>query len=568
MEPIAKSAELDAALPTTGTDSDDVGREAPSAANFSRRKLLRGLGGAAAGGSALAVLSAGRADAAPTLVSKQGTISAVDYTKRTVSVLVTGTTVPMNGIPYVGITPSVGDQVNLLQQGTTTYIVGSPLSTNPPRMQKNVVDIVSDYGADPTGKSDDSSRFAQANTDLAAAGGGLIQLRPSSLHIANLSLSPKVSLAGHGFYSRIKGAPAATAPVVTVTSVDGNQIRDLQIVGNRPNGTLGSTANPEIGISVLKGTQPYPLEGLVDNVLIYNTAGDGLRVGPGVLGMMLRAVRTFWTGGRGINVDIGATDGYASDCDVGACVGGDAGIYAAGLQWQWSNCQSYAQGQLISAGVPAWDPNGTAAGWVVGFLQTIYGCHSEDNPVGWKIAGGQSRVRGTSGGDREPVVISSLGPTYSDNDIDVQVFCQDRFVPRNGAELPSSLRNRVFINVNWDSVSSGPHAEAGAIKDQPGFQVFKDQSAGFGSIYNSEYHCNGEDAWVFWQASNGPLTPDLKNGLKHYVVLDANLTINPLVHRGGLPGGRRVSFTFDPGRPSSSCRKNSASRPSRCGAST
>ena len=39
-------------------------------------------------------------------------------------------------------------------------------------------------------------------------------------------------------------------------------------------------------------------------------------------------------------------------------------------------------------------------------------------------------------------------------------------VPKNGAELPLSQRNRVFINVNWDSASSGPHAEAGTIKDK------------------------------------------------------------------------------------------------------
>src|SRR5439155_21061452 len=77
--------------------------------------------------------------------------------------------------------------------------------------------------------------------------------------------------------------------------------------------------------------------------------------------------------------------------------------------------------------------------------------------------------------------------------------------------------------------------------------VFKDQSAGLLSIYNSEHRCNGEDAWVFWQASNGPLTPDLKDGLNYYIVLNADLTINPLVHRGGVAGGRRVRFTFDPG---------------------
>src|SRR5205814_3288532 len=132
-------------------------------------------------------LRPGRADAATTLASKTGTITAVDYTKRTVSVLIAGSPTPVSGIPYLGVTPSVNDSVDLLQQGSTTYVLGSPLSTNPTRVDKDVVDIVSDYGADPTGKTDDSSRFAQAANDLAAAGVGLTQLRPSSAPVASFA---------------------------------------------------------------------------------------------------------------------------------------------------------------------------------------------------------------------------------------------------------------------------------------------------------------------------------------------------------------------------------------------
>jgi hypothetical protein len=418
-----------------------------------------------------------------------------------------------------------------------------------------LVDIVSEFGADPTGANDDTAAFAKANAQLVAAGGGLIQLRPRCTHRANIVLGPRVSLAGHGVYSQIKGVAGAGKPVVAVPDYDGNVLESLQIVGNR-GGVTGPGDTAEKGLSIARGSARYPWNPVINEVNIFDTGSYGCLLA-NVANVYVRALRTFWTGDSGLYVTPGSVDGFYTNIDVGAILNGAHGIYAAGLQSQWTHCQSWAHGSRMVAfpgppsySTPRWDPDSAAVGWAIGSYQEMWNCISEDNPVGFLFLGGNSVLHGTSGGDKVPVRQQMVNPNAGGNVIDIGVRCNDRFVPTMGASLLYSYRSKVSVNVDWESESvQNTNAELGVkIKDKPGFVVFKNDSPGFGAIYNSnEYLTNGFDGWVLHTASkDGALTPDLAKGLNHYVVLDAALTINPLVHRGGVPGGTKVTFLFLP----------------------
>ncbi len=414
------------------------------------------------------------------------------------------------------------------------------------------MDIVADFGADPTGQADDTAVFAAANDALVAAGGGVIQLRAKALHRANIVLGPRVSLVGYGYYSRIKGVAGAGKPVIDIPDYDGNVIERLQIIGNR-GGVTGPGDAGEIGLNITRGGSFVVWNALVNEVAIFDTGSYGCKINK-VPNMTVRALRTFWTGNSGLWVSPDSVDGFYTNVDVGAILNGDYGIYAAGMQSQWANCQSYAHGNKMvtdasGTSTPRWDPDATTAGWAVGTAQEMWNCLSEDNPVGFHLLGFSSVLHGTSGGDKVPVRQQMVLSTAGRNVIEVGVRCNNRFVPTMGADLLYSYRSKVSIAVDWESESGPEGAERGVkIKDKPGFVVFRNGSPGFSAIYNdNEYATNGADGWVLHTASkDGALTPDLAKGLNHYVVLDADLTINPLVHRGGVPGGAKVRFVFAP----------------------
>ena len=414
-----------------------------------------------------------------------------------------------------------------------------------------VCDIVAEYGADPTGATDDTAKFAQAVTDLAAAGGGTIQLRANCLHTANIHLYgttayKSVSLRGYGFSSRIQGVSGAAKPVVQLDVSGWDSVSNISIWGTRPASSFATGSDAEVGLYVNANTlgSNSQWNAMISNIWIQNVRGHGYHCNaPGVMG---DRIRTFWVGGRGMQIETSATDAYYSNCDIN-CLSNDYGIWAAGTQTQWVNCQVYAMGQTWNGTNIVWDnTNTTAVGWALGGYQDCWNCVSEDNPIGVVFQGNSSQFRGTSGGDRIPM---QLVGGYHSNHAELNVRCNDRWVPTKGADLTNAVGSRVMLNIDWEGTSVGPNSVPNtttAIKDLAGFKAF-DRGSTFNGVYSgNDYTLNRSGGGAFYN-SGGTITPDVKEGLTYYINGTTATTIAAMTHRSGLAWGQRVRFEFDPG---------------------
>lgn len=419
------------------------------------------------------------------------------------------------------------------------------------RVDTSIVDVVGDFGADPTGASDDNTPFANAIAELHAAGGGLIQLRARCLHNANIDLTGgRVDIAGHGVLSRIKGIAGAGKPIIDKDQgIGSNFIRNLQLIGNR-GGLLGPGIEPlEIGIRL----GPHVASGAwaphIENVTILGTGAAGLQTNTP---SHVSKLRTFWTGGPGVYAYFGSFDSYYDQVDVGGVRDGLYGIQAWGTQSQWTNCQSYAGGARASIiGVPGsqWDPSrDDFYGWSWGWMQTARNCVSEDNPVGHLIVGGDNDLDLTSGGDHRGMrfAIPTAG-TSEDNDVRLKIRINDAFMPEYAVDAEWAGKARIYVTVDWEHANTignsvTPPALGVPLRDTA-FEVF--HNVNLANQYKNAFVLGGQaDQSVFHTASDGALTPDVADGLNYYISLDADITINALTHRKGLSIGQVVRFFF------------------------
>lgn len=175
---------------------------------------------------------------------------------------------------------------------------------------------------------------------MIAGAGGALFFPTGVYNIDPVVLPHKTTLAGEGWGTILRLKAGASGPVISnQTGAHLIEIKNLQIDGNK-----ASQTNPDAGGIYLdtSGTKPdsYTLHYLINNVLVRNCAGDGVKVYNGSSGQTrCENVEVLTVDGHGF---VTSTDSFYSGCVAGG--NGKAGFYMPVGNSSFSNCKAYTNG--------------------------------------------------------------------------------------------------------------------------------------------------------------------------------------------------------------------------------
>ena len=224
------------------------------------------------------------------------------------------------------------------------------------------LNVVTMFGADPTGAADSTTAIQDALNAI-PAGGGVVYV-PSGTYKVSSTLTA-------GSITTLQGDGSSTVLSAAGTSFSGSYmielanpastyqvaVRDLYLIpGTLSGSTLSGPGGIQIdntgwsgGTTTIIGDTLHTLE----NVTVFNAGGDGFHFDNHVREMRVRGCKNYRSAGYGFYIGPGTGSGGCTDSHFTDCTSGFAenhGFYVAGSNNMFTACKSFASGNNYYSG--------------------------------------------------------------------------------------------------------------------------------------------------------------------------------------------------------------------------
>ncbi|MET3808437.1 hypothetical protein ABIB25_005466 [Nakamurella sp. UYEF19] len=261
----------------------------------------------------------------------------------------------------------------LLQAGSAAglFSILGPVSDStavdvPAQYEDRTQANVNDFGATGDGHTDDTAAFAAAIDSLPGGGGVLI---PNGTYaVQQIRLKRRIVLQGQGWRSTLLQMPDVSGALIVLddVNVEFTRVSSLMLNGNK-----AQQSQPNAGIGYLNDGGVfsfYDSNHIVDNVLILNTKGHGLRLSLACREAKVSNVYVLGPDASGFS--IGSTDCTFTTCTVGGA--GLSGWDLLGPNNKFVSCKGFGNGRLS-------DSTNDSGFLIRQSRQNLANCEAQDN---------------------------------------------------------------------------------------------------------------------------------------------------------------------------------------------